>query len=67
MVIKDGRRIQNFFTVNRIELDGKLCLLGVGTDITEERKRVEEGLSEHYRELQETAERLEQSKGICCN
>lgn len=44
-VAKDGARIPYYFTGLKILLDGKMCLLGVGVDITE-RKKAEAALRE---------------------
>ncbi len=40
-ITKDNRHIPHFFTGSLIVVDGRRCLLGVGTDITE-RKKLEE-------------------------
>ncbi|WP_162525311.1 PAS domain S-box protein [Rariglobus hedericola] len=48
---KDGGKTPYFFTGRRVESEGRLCLVGVGIDITE-RKRAEEALhtsEERYR------------------
>lgn len=48
---KDGTKTPYFFTGRRVELDGRLCLVGVGIDITE-RKHAESALlasEERYR------------------
>ena len=48
---KDGYKTPYFFTGRRVELEGRLCLVGVGIDISE-RKRAEEALhtsEERYR------------------
>jgi PAS domain S-box-containing protein len=38
---KDGRRVPYFFTGRRVDIDGRLCLLGMGVDVTD-RVRAEE-------------------------
>ncbi len=43
LVSKDGTRTPYFFTGTRIVVDGRLCCIGMGIDVTE-RKRTEEAL-----------------------
>ena len=61
----DGtRRDINFHKATYFTADGTLAgLVGVMIDITE-RKRAEEALSKNHRELQEAAQRLEQSRNM---
>lgn len=49
---KDGRRVPFLFSINRIEMDGKDCLLSMLVDITE-RKRSEHALKESQFQLLE--------------
>jgi PAS domain S-box-containing protein len=49
-VAKDGSRLPYFFTGLRTVIDGKVCLLGVGIDISE-RKRAEEALRQREQQL----------------
>ncbi len=57
LVTKDGRRIPYYYTGARIVVNGKLCLAGVGIEITE-RKAVEQTLrdsEEKFRMLSEAS------------
>ena len=54
-VAKDGTRTPYFFTGNRVELDGKACLMGVGIDLTEH-KLAEDSLREKERFLSAIAD-----------
>jgi PAS domain S-box-containing protein len=49
-VVKDGTCIPYYFTGLRTTIDGSVCLLGVGIDITE-RKRAEEELRQREQQL----------------
>ena len=51
LATKDGRRIPYFFNGVRIELDGRLCVSGMGLDITE-RRIAEETLRLRNRAIQ---------------
>jgi PAS domain S-box-containing protein len=53
---KDGRRIPFYFTGKSIQLDGRLCLIGTGIDITP-RRRAEAALHETRRRLEEAQAR----------
>jgi PAS domain S-box-containing protein len=56
LVSKDGLSTPHFFTGKRIELEGAVCLVGVGVDIAE-RKRAEDALKkteERYRSTLDT-------------
>lgn len=54
-VAKDGRRTPYYFTGLRVLLDGKVCLLGVGIDISE-RKQAEEAIKERETRFRATFE-----------
>jgi PAS domain S-box-containing protein len=43
-VTKDGRRLPHYFTGSLIHIDGRRCLIGMGTDISEKRKLQEQFL-----------------------
>ncbi len=49
LMTKDGRGIAYYFTGRRIELEGRICIIGMGLDITK-RKLAEEGLKSSLRD-----------------
>ncbi|MDX2169631.1 MAG: PAS domain S-box protein [Deltaproteobacteria bacterium] len=53
---RDGRRVPFYFTGQTLRLDGRLCLIGTGIDITP-RKRAEAALLETRRRLEEAQQR----------
>lgn len=58
LVTKSGARLPYYLTGTRIMVDGRLCLLGVGVDITD-RRRAEAALARQAEELQRRNEELE--------
>lgn len=64
LVSKEGKKFPFFFTGNRIIYEGKLCLIGKGTDISK-RKQVEEALKQSERRFRDLAESLPQLVWTC--
>jgi PAS domain S-box-containing protein/putative nucleotidyltransferase with HDIG domain len=60
---RDGRRIPVECSSRIIDFQGRPAVLSITRDISE-RKTAEEALSKNYRELQETAQHLEQSRNM---
>ena len=60
---RDGRIIPTECSSRIIDFQGRPAMLSIARDITE-RKAAEEALSKNYRELQETAQHLEQSRNM---
>jgi PAS domain S-box-containing protein len=42
LVTKDGRRIPHFFTGSRLNFEGRECVVGMGVDLTEQRRAQQE-------------------------
>jgi len=63
LVTRDGRIIPTECSSRLMDLQGQPAVLSIARDITE-RKQAEEALSKNYRELQETAQQLEQSRNM---
>ncbi|UCV21450.1 sensor histidine kinase [Ferribacterium limneticum] len=55
LLTRDGRRIPHYFTGRSIELDGKLCVIGFGVDIAEQKQSAVE-LEQHRNHLQNLVE-----------
>jgi len=63
LVTRDRRIIPTECSSRLMDLQGRPAVLSIARDITE-RKQAEEALSKNYRELQETAQQLEQSRNV---
>ncbi|MDP4264939.1 MAG: PAS domain S-box protein [Bacteroidota bacterium] len=57
LVTKDQRRIPYYFTGLRMHYEGKLCLLGIGIDITE-RKKAEKEVVRSHKQFQNLVESI---------
>ena len=58
LITKFGDAIPHFFSGNRIEYNGRLCILGLGIDISK-RKKAEESIRKHNEELKKANEELD--------
>lgn len=57
-VTKNGSKIPYYFTGIRISYDGKVCMIGVGIDISD-RKKVEQDLEESYASIRNLSDHLQ--------
>ncbi len=63
LITRGGRIIPTECSSRLMDLQGRPAVLSITRDITE-RKAADEALSKNYRELQETAQQLEQSRNM---